>query len=90
MKAEGITLSSVFLLQPPSVFGSELNTPKPDGLVADCDSTLRWKIFNEWSGIPAMTQIESIVEPDSIRHDIWREPMALVGIHWPILLESVG
>jgi len=40
----------------------------------------RDKIFN----IP-MAEIESVVEPDNAGNDIWRKPMALVGIHVPIL-----
>ena len=38
----------------------------------------------------AVTQVEAIVEPDGIGNDIWRESVALVGIHWPILSESAG
>jgi hypothetical protein len=34
----------------------------------------------------AMAEIESIAEPDCVADDIWRESVALVGIHQPILL----
>jgi len=38
-----------------------------------------------------MAQVETIVKPDSIRNDIWRESVMFIGIHLPILsiLESL-
>ena len=32
-----------------------------------------------------MAEIESMVEPDSVADDIWRESVALINIHGPIL-----
>jgi hypothetical protein len=29
----------------------------------------------------AMAEIESVVEPHSVGNDIWRKPMAFIGIH---------
>ena len=39
----------------------------------------------EWSGIPAVAQVESIVELDGIADDIWWESVALVNVHPQIL-----
>ena len=32
-----------------------------------------------------VTEIESVVEPDGVAGDRWRESVALVGVHEPIL-----
>ena len=37
-------------------------------------------------GISA-AQVESVVEPDRIGNDVRWESVAIVGIHWPILLK---
>ena len=42
----------------------------------------------EASGIPAVTEIESVVEPDSVAGDRWRGSVALVGVYLPILAIS--
>ena len=34
--------------------GAELNAPKSDGLEADGDTAFSQKIFDEWSGTPAV------------------------------------
>ncbi|MFT4520238.1 MAG: hypothetical protein ACI9JM_002639 [Halioglobus sp.] len=39
----------------------------------------------KWSGTPAVAQIETIVEPDCVGNDIWRESVVLVCVHGPIL-----
>ncbi len=33
----------------------------------------------------AVALIESVIEPDCVTDDIWRESMTLVGIHDPII-----
>ena len=45
----------------------------------DNDAALYQKIFDI-----AMAQVESIVEPNSITDDIWRESTPFVGIHLPV------
>jgi hypothetical protein len=32
-----------------------------------------------------MAQVETIVEPDSVRNDVWREAVSFISIHPPIL-----
>jgi hypothetical protein len=32
-----------------------------------------------------MAEIEAIVQPDCVRNDIWRESVAFISIHSPIL-----
>jgi hypothetical protein len=49
------------------------------------DATFGEKILDEWSGTPAVAQVEPIVEPNGVADDIGWESMALVGIHSPIL-----
>jgi hypothetical protein len=51
-----------------------------EGCVADSVSALGDQVFHI-----TVTEIESVVEPDSITNDVWRESMALVCIHTPIL-----
>ena len=36
-----------------------------------------------------MAEIETIVEPDSVGDDIWRESVALVGVH-PMILAQIS
>jgi hypothetical protein len=69
--------------QSSSVYRSKLDAPKADGLVADRDPTLGKEIFDI-----AMTQVESVVEPDSIGNDISRESVALISIHGTILANT--
>jgi hypothetical protein len=78
---EGVTESSVPLLQSTCVFGSELDAPEADRFPSDYDPTLSQEIFD----IP-VAQVEAIVEPDSVGNDTRRESVAFVGIHRPILL----
>ena len=51
-----------------------------DGLSADNNSSFSLEIFDI-----AMTEIESIVEPDSVGNDTWWEAVTFVGTHRPIL-----
>ena len=36
---EGITIAKVLSLQTPCIFGSEFDTPLPDGFIADSDAS---------------------------------------------------
>ena len=71
--------------QSSSVYRSKLDAPKADGLVADRYPTLGEEIFDI-----AMTQVESVVEPDSVGNDSWRKSVTLVGIHGPIVSIMAG
>jgi hypothetical protein len=44
--------------------------PEPDGFVADGDASLGQKIFNEWSGTPAVVEVEPVVQSYSVTDDI--------------------
>ena len=68
------------LFQPPGSDGPELDATEVDRFVADDDASLSQEILD----IP-MAELESIVEPDSIGDDIWRESVTCVGIHPPLL-----
>ena len=49
-------------------------------LAADGDTVFRQKVFDI-----SMTQIETMVVPDSVTDDIWWESVAFESIHPPIL-----
>ena len=57
--------------------------PQTNRFAADCDASFSEKVFDI-----SMTEIETIVEPDCVANDIWRESMTLIGIHGPILAIS--
>jgi len=59
---------------------SELDSPETDCFAAESDASFSEQVFDI-----SMAQVESVVEPDSIGNDIWRESMTPVGIHGPIL-----
>ena len=82
---ESITIPSVLSLQSSSVYGSEFDAPEPDGFVAYSDTTLSEKIFNEWSGTPAVAEIEAVIQPNGVTDDIRWKPVTLVCINRPIL-----
>jgi len=82
---EGITVTSVFPFQALYIFGTELDAPQPDGFVADDDSSLGQEVLDV-----SVTEIEAIVEPDSVGNDIWWESVAFVCVHSPILPTSVS
>ncbi len=60
-------------LQSSGVNGSEFDAPEADRFAADGDTSLSQQIFNM-----AVTQIEAIVQPDSIGNYIWRESVAFI------------
>jgi hypothetical protein len=85
---KGTAVASVFSLQPSSVYSTKFDTPKSNCFAADSDASLCQKIFYEWSGIPAVTEVETEVEPDGIRNDIWRESVASISIHAGIVSKT--
>jgi hypothetical protein len=52
--------------------------------VADRDAAFDQKIFNI-----SVADVESIVKPNCVANDIWRESIPLVCVHGPILAISV-
>ena len=83
---ERVAISSVLSLQSTCIDGTEFDAPEADRFATDGDASLGQNIFDI-----SVAQIESVVQPDSIRNDIWRESVSLVSTHPPILsiLESL-
>ena len=77
---ESVTIALVISAKSLGEFGAELRAPKPDGLIAHRNTTLGQQILNI-----SMTQIESVVEPNSIANYRGRESMALVSDHARII-----
>ena len=48
--------------------------------MADVDTS-----FNEEIFYIAVAEIESVVQPDCVADDVWRESVTLISIHEPIL-----
>ena len=80
---EGNAIASVLSLQSTAINGPELDTPKANPFPSDGDASFSQEIL-----YISMTEIESVVEPDGIRNDIWRESVALISIHGPNLAIS--
>ena len=70
----------MFALQSPGINATKFDAPQANRFTADSDPSFSEQIF-----YIAMTKVEAIVEPDSIRNAIWREPVSFIGIHGPIL-----
>ena len=77
---ERIAVASVFSFQSTGVYETKLDTPETNRFSADSDSS-----FGKWIFDVSVAEIETIVEPDGVGNDIWRESMAFIGIHPPIL-----
>ena len=77
---------TIFLGSPPC----DRNRRLKKRFAADRDASFGEKVFDEWSGTPAMAEIESIVQPDCVSNDIWRESVGLASIHEPILSISAS
>jgi hypothetical protein len=73
---ESVTIALVISTKSLGEFGAELRAPKADGLIAHRNTTLGQQILNI-----SMTQIESVVEPNSVANYRGRESMALIGDH---------
>jgi hypothetical protein len=73
---ESVTISLVISANSFREFGAELRAPKPDGLIAHRNTTLGQQILNI-----SMTQIESVVEPNSVANYRRGKSMALVSSH---------
>jgi hypothetical protein len=73
---KSVTIALVISAKFLGEFGSELRAPKPDSLIAHRNATLGQQILNI-----SVTQIESVVEPNSVANYHGRESMALVSDH---------
>jgi hypothetical protein len=70
----------VFPFQALGIFGAKLDAPEADGFIADGDTAFSEKVLDI-----SMVQVETIIKPDGIANDVWREPVTFVCIHGPIL-----
>jgi hypothetical protein len=77
---KSVAIASVFSFQSSRLYSSEFDAPKAYRFTADSDSSFGKEVFNI-----AMAQVETIVEPDSVRNDVWRESVSFISIHPPIL-----
>ena len=75
-----IAVASVFPLQPSSVYSTEFDAPEANRFSADYDASLCQKIFD----IP-VAEVETEVDPAAIRNDVWRELVAFISSHPPII-----
>ena len=75
-----ITETTVFSFQAAGIDGSELDAPEPNSFTTDCDASLSKQIFDI-----AMAEVESVVEPNSIRNYVGWESVAFICGHLPIL-----
>jgi len=70
---EAVPVSLVPPSKSPGVFGPKLDTPQSGRFVADHDSALGHEIFDVTN-----TQIEAVIEPDSVLNDLGRKRMTLI------------
>jgi hypothetical protein len=89
INVEGIAIATVLSLQPPREDSSEFDAPEADSFATDCDASFGKQIFDI-----SVTEIETVLEPDSVADEIRWESMTLVGIHYrtipfPVLNLSV-
>jgi hypothetical protein len=77
---EGVTIASVLSFRSHGIFWTELYTPKPDRLAAACNSSFSQQMLNI-----AITEIEAIMEPNSVTDYFGRESVSFVGINRSIL-----
>ena len=79
-----VAKSTLVTFEFPSVLGSELPAPLPDGLVGDEDAPLREELLDI-----SEAQGEPMVQPDAVTDDFTREPVAgipiCIRIHQPSL-----
>jgi hypothetical protein len=77
---EIIAVALVLSFQTTRINDPELDTPEPDCFSAGSVTPFGEDIFDI-----SMAEIEAELERDGVRDDIWREAVALVGIHSQIL-----
>ena len=85
VNVEGVTVALVLSLQAAGINGTEFDTPQANRLAADDNATFSQEVFDI-----AVAKVEPAVEPDSTGNDIWRESVALIGVHLPILSISAS
>ena len=79
---EGVAIATMSTLQPLGIFGSEFDTPEANSLVADCDTAFWQEILDI-----SVTEIEPVVEPDSVGNDIGWESVVM---RWTPIVEPAS
>ena len=82
---EGIAITLVLSFQSAGINGTELDAPEANCFSGYSDASLGEKIFDI-----TMAEVESVVGPDCVADDIWRESVALISIHASILSISAN
>ncbi len=77
---EVVAIALVPSFQSACINGTELNAPQADAFSADSDASFSQEILDI-----AVAQVEAIVQPNSVGDDAWRESVAFVCVHPPIL-----
>ena len=77
---EHIVVSTMTSFKSSSIYSTKLDAPQANRFPGDDNASLSKKIF-----YISVAEIETIVEPDSVGDDLWRESVALIRIHLPIL-----
>jgi len=85
INVERVTEASVFSFQSSTVYSTELDAPEADCFAADGDASFCEEIFDI-----SMAEVESVVEPDSLRNDIRRKSVTFICIHGPSLAISAS
>jgi hypothetical protein len=85
IKEECIAVASVPSLHSSGVDSSKFDTPEADRFSVDSDASFGEQIFDV-----AVTEVESIIESDSIGNNIGRKSVTLISIHGPSLSIFVG
>ena len=80
VNVESVAKAAVLSPQSPRVDCSELDAPETNRFAADDDSSFGQDIFDV-----AVTEVESIVEPDCVTNDIWRKPVTFICVHHQII-----
>jgi hypothetical protein len=69
-----IAEATLSALQRTRVLRAELEAPKPDRFVGNCDAALREEILNI-----SKAQTETVVQPDGVVDDFWRKSISAVA-----------
>ena len=80
VSVKSVAVATMTSFQSSGIERTELDAPETDRFAGDNDTSLSQKIFEI-----LVTEIESVVEPESVADDVWWEPVPFVGIHLAIL-----
>jgi len=84
---ESVAVALVLSFQSAAINGTELDAPETDRFSRHSDASFSEQVLNEWSGIPAMTEIEAKIKPDGIGNNIRWESVVM---RWTPLVEPAS